>query len=210
MRSTHSSRHRLLGLLLLAASPATALAQLLDFGQLDVSDETQTLVLVKALKDANPRTPDPLITAAFTNFSTGSTGSVGYMHRWAVTGGPHVFAVGAGVGANRFRSDNGGGDDSGLSARGQAEISGPVLGGSYYGLLQVSTFRRASLALVQYNPGNTRLGVEVSRYTERGYGHTSAALRYAFDESRRWHFRFGALRANGETNPFIGLAYNGF
>ena len=84
-----------------AACPAAASAQvspqIIDFGQADVSSDTQTLVLVKALPYGQPK-PDPLLTAAYTHWQDGWSASVGYMYRWGLTNGDHKWSVGAGAG----------------------------------------------------------------------------------------------------------------
>lgn len=194
----------------MVACPAAGLAQVVDFAQLDASTEAKTLVLVRALKDGEPQTPDPLLSAAYTRFSTGSTGSVGYMHRWAALSGRHNWLLGAGVGANRFRTRDGRDDESGLSARGQTEFFGPVPGGSYYALVQASSFRDSILGVLQYNLSDSRYGFEVSRYSETGHRHTAAALRVALGERKRWFLRAGLIHTAREDQPFIGLAYNAF
>jgi hypothetical protein len=190
--------------------PGTAYAQIVDFAQFDISRDTRTLAIVKALRDENPQ-PDPLLTANYTRWSTGSSSSLGYMHRWALTrGGQHNWAVGAGVGLNRFEGRSGRDDDSGLSLRAQTELSGPAPGGSYFALLQVSTFRDSTFALGQYNIRDSRLGFDVSRYKEQDVKQWTMAVRVALDERRRWFFRAGLVDSKEDVQPFVGVAYNAF
>lgn len=185
-------------------------ASAIDFAQFDVAEKTRTLVLVQGLRDGKAETPDPLVTAAYTRFPTGSTASVGYMHRWSLVSGTHNWLVGGGAGLNHYRADNGGDDRTGLSARAQTEFFGPAPGGAYYALVQVSSFRRAAFASAQYNPSNSRLGFELARYRETDYQHTAAAARWALDSANRWFLRLGVIRADGDNRPFVGLAYNAF
>ena len=192
-----------------AACPAAASAQMspqiIDFGQADVSSDTQTLVLVKALPYGQPK-PDPLLTAAYTHWKDGWSASVGYMYRWGLTNGDHKWSVGAGAGGNRFVS----GDEnkSAASLRGQTELSGPAPGGNYYLLAQLSTFRKGAFGLAQYNLADSPLGFEVSHYNETGHHHTTAAVRYNLGSSK-WFLRAGAIWAE-KDQPFIGVGYNGF
>jgi hypothetical protein len=197
-------------LALLLSFPAAALAQWLDFAQFDVSEDTRTLVLVKALRDGKQETPDPLLSAAYTKFPNGSTASAAYTHRWALLQGQHNWLVGAGAGINRYDSDVEEDDKSGLSARAQTEAFGPVPGGSYYALAQISSFRRAGFASVQYNLANLPLGFELARYVERGYHHTAALARIALTNDRRWFLRVGVLHNQDKDRAFVGLAYNAF
>ncbi|HET9644520.1 MAG TPA: hypothetical protein VFP68_14475 [Burkholderiaceae bacterium] len=194
------------------AWPAVASAQWLDFAQLDKSAESTTLVLVRALKELAPESaPPPLLSASGTRWSTGEAASLGYTQRFATTDGPHRLVFGGGASVNRYRSrdpqttDRG---ESGLALRAQAELSGPALAGSYYTLLQASTFRRSWFATAQYAPDAQRFGVELSRYHETGWQATSAVLRVSVVP--RWFVRIGLQRATGETRPFFGVAYNGF
>ena len=190
--------------------PSAASAQIVDFAQFDISKDTRTLAIVKALKDQNPQ-PDPLLSANYTRWTTGTSSSLGYMHRWALTsGGQHNWAVGAGVGLNRFEGRSGRDDESGLSLRGQTELSGPAPGGSYFALLQLSTFRSSSFALAQYNIRDSRLGFDVSRYQEKDVKQWTMAVRVALDDRRRWFFRAGVVDSKTDLQPFVGLAFNAF
>ena len=197
------------GVAILVGMPAAAEAQWLEFAQADVSQDTKSLVFVKALRSGDPLSP--LLSAVYTHWDVGSTGSLGYMHRWALTSGDHAWSVGAGVGVNAFRSrtvseEN----ENALSVRAQSEVSGPAPGGRYYALVQLSTFRNQVFALAQYDVSNLPLGLELSAVNETGYHHTKLALRYALDSKRRWQLRAGAIFKADDTEPFIGLAFNGF
>ena len=58
--------------------------------------------------------------------------------------------------------------------------------------------------------GLTRtLALEWSRYHERGYQATNVGVRIALG-SPRWFLRVGNNHAEGESRPYIGIAYNGF
>jgi len=199
--------------LIAIAFPGFASAQLVHFGQFDISRDTRTLALVRALPDGNPQTPDPLLNANYTRWETGSSSALGYMHRWSLTsGGRHNWGVGAGVGVNHFESRGGGDDDTGVSLRAQTELSGPAFGGNYFTMLQLSTFRRSVFFIAQYNPNPeiTRLGFDISRYQERGVQQTAFAVRTALDQRRRWFFRAGIIDSQDDVQPFIGIAYNAF
>jgi hypothetical protein len=187
-----------------AACPVAASAQIIDFGQADVSSDTQTLILLKALPYGQQK-PDPLLSAAYTHWQDGWSASVGYMYRWGLTGGDHKWSVGAGAGADRFVSEDD--NQSAASARAQTELSGPAPGGNYFLLAQLSTFRRGVFALAQYNLADSPLGFEVSHYNETGHHHTTAAVRYNLGSSK-WFLRAGLIAAE-KDQPFIGVGYNG-
>jgi hypothetical protein len=195
----------------LAAVPATVPAQPLDFMQIDAGRRTATLVAVKALRGmVTHPAPAPLVSGVYTDFSTGHAASVAYTHRWAVAQGTYGFVVGVGAGANRFRSkDVPQDDESGLSLRAQAESYGPALAGSYYALVQASTFRNAWLALLQYSPSQWPVAFEISRQQQVTYQATTTALRFStgFD---RWFVRVGVVRAQEEYRPFVGVTFNAF
>ena len=187
--------------------PVVASAQFLDFAQLDVSKDTKTLVLVKAIPGIAKPNPDPLLSAAYTKWQDGWSANIGGVYRWALTTGEHKWSVGAGVGANRFVGADE--DKTAVSARGQTELSGPAPGGTYYGLVQASTFRRGFLGLGQYTSASWPVGGEVSYYHETSHHHTTVALRYAFDSKKQWWLRAGLISSDRDQ-PFIGIAYNGF
>lgn len=195
-----------------AAVPTVAAAQWLDFAQADASSETSTLVLVKALPPRPASVPAPLLSATYARWASGEALSVGYMHRWALVDGPrHRWLVGAGVGANAFRSRAGSDEqrESGLSARAQSEWSGPAPGGSYYALAQASSFRGAWFATLQYAPSRLPVAFELSGYREASYRASTAGLRIALGVDH-WFVRLGATRTGGKSVPFVGLTYNGF
>lgn len=199
-----------LAIAMVACPAATFAQQLLDFAQFDYSADTRTVVLVRALRSEGSTAPPPLLIATYTEWDTGSTVAVGYMHRWALTEGPHQWFVGAGAGANRFRSDDGREKDSSLSLRAQTEFIGPLPGGSYYALLQYSTFRDGNLGLIQYNLAGSPLGFELSRYAETEHRQATVAVRYALGERRHWFARVGVTRSNGDNQFFVGVAFNAF
>lgn len=205
------ARIAVLAVALPIVAPSVARAQLLDFAQMDLSKDTRSVVLVRALRDDNPSTPDPLISAVYARWNTGSTASLGYMHRWSLIQGTHSWLVGAGAGANTFRSRGSGQDnESALSLRGQTELLGPAPGGRYYALMQFSSFRGQVFAVAQYDLADTKLGFEVSRLVQTEYHQTGLALRYALDQDRRWFVRTGVVKTPEDRQVFIGLAYNGF
>ena|SRR5437764_1251752 len=187
--------------------PVVASAQFLDFAQVDISSDTKTVVLVKAIPGIAKPNPDPLLSAAYTRWHDGWTASIGGMYRWGLTNGDHKWSVGAGVGANRFVGADE--DKNAVSLRGQTELSGPAPDGTYYALLQASTFRRGLLALGQYTSASWPVGGEVTYYHETSHHHTTVALRYAFDSKKQWWLRAGLISSDRDQ-PFIGIAYNGF
>jgi hypothetical protein len=195
----------------LIAFPAAAAGQIVNFAQFDISSETRSLALVRALQDSRPERPDPLLSANYTRWDTGSSAQVGYMHRWALTsGGRHNWGVGAGVGLNRFESRNGDDDETGASLRGQTEISGPAGPGSYFALLQLSSFRKSVFGVVQYSVHDSPLGFQLSRYSETDHRQWTMALQYALDSPKRWFLRTGIVETQKDVQLFVGLAYNAF
>jgi hypothetical protein len=192
----------------LMAFPVIASAQqLVDFFQLDASRDVQTVVFVKGSPFGEPQKPSPLLSAAYSRWENGSTVQAGYVYRWALTTGEHKLSVGAGGGVDHFHSKDSD-DKTRPDARGQLELSGPAPGGTYYTLGQISTFRRASLALVQYNVADSPWGVEGSYYSETGHHHFTGAVRYTLGASK-WFLRGGVI-ASDTNRPFIGVGYNGF
>jgi hypothetical protein len=94
------------------------------------------------------------------------------MHRWALTTGAHSWLVGAGVGANAFRSRTASEEnENALSLRAQSELSGPAPAGRYYALVQLSTFRNQVFAMSAIRRR------ELSAVNETGY--TTPRLRCA-------------------------------
>jgi hypothetical protein len=138
------------------------------------------------------------------------TGAIAYTHRWSLTPGPHGLVLGLGAAANSFRDkDRPSEDETGVSLRGQAEAYGPAPGGSYYALLQASTFRDAWLGLIQYSPSGLPVGIEMYRQYQQGYQATTTALRFATGADR-WFIRAGVVRTSEEYRPFVGVTFNGF
>jgi len=195
----------------LALLPAAAMAQVVDFAQIDTSSDASTLVLVRALPRSTTAAPAPLLSATATRWSSGEAVAIGYVYRWTLVEGAQQWVLGAGAGANTFRSraEGDASHESALSARVQLEGSGPAPGGSYYALAQASSFRSAWFGLLQYSPSGWPLTIEWSRYHEATYQATGVGLRVAIGVPN-WFVRVGATRADGRTRPFVGVVYNGF
>lgn len=191
--------------------PAASMAQLVDFAQLDASSDSSTLVLVRETPRSGTAAPAPLLSATATRWSSGEAAAVGYVYRWKISTGEQQWLVGAGAGANTFRSRAPGDEshESALSGRLQSEWFGPALGGSYYALAQGSSFRGSWFAALQYSPPGLPFAVEWSRYHESSYQATSAGLRIAIGVPH-WFVRLGAVRADSQTRAFAGVTYNGF
>lgn len=202
---------KLLAALAATWAPALAAAAPIDFFQLDGGKDTATVVLVKALRFTGADDPaPPLLTAVYTDFSTGRTGSVAYTHRWALGRGPHGLVLGLGVAGSSYRNEERPSEDeTGAALRGQAEAFGPAPGGSYYALLQASTFRDAWLGLLQYTPTGLPVGIEIYRQYQEGYQATTTALRIATGVER-WFLRAGVVRTSEEYRPFVGVTFNAF
>ena len=186
-------------------------ARAIEYAQLDTSSSATTAVLVHALGASTADAPAALLSATYARWSTGSAAAAGYTYRWALAGPTHQWIVGAGAGINDFHSRGGAdsGHDTRLSARLQSEWQGPAPGGSYYALAQASSFRSSWLATAQYAPSGLPVALEWSRYHERGYQATNVGVRIALG-SPRWFLRVGNNHAEGESRPYIGIAYNGF
>jgi len=200
-----------LALAALICVPVAAHAELIDYAQVDTSSSATTAVLVGAVGSGDAATPAPIVSATFTRWDTGEAASLGYTHRWSLTGDPHRWIVGAGVGANSFHNRSSGGDPSKVapSARVQSEWLGPAPGGNYYALAQASSFRGSWLGAAQYSPSALPVAAEWTRYHERSYQSTSLGVRISIGVPR-WFVRVGATHANAETRPYIGIAYNAF
>jgi hypothetical protein len=204
-------QRRWLAIAALALLPAVGHAEWVDFAQIDVSPSATTLVLVSAVGTSEPARPAPIVSATYTRWSTGEAAGVGFVYRWALPLQTQNWLLGAGLGVNANRSwapadvQN----DSALAAWGQSEWFGPLAGGSYYALAQVSSYRSTWLATAQYQFANQLVSVEWTRYHERGYQATSVGFRFATGVPR-WFVRLGVNRGNGETGPYIGLVYNAF
>lgn len=204
-----ASRHW--AVLLAVGVPAMAQAQWVDFAQVDGSSDASTLVLVREAPRTAGAGPAPLLSVSATRWSSGQALAIGYVYRWTVAPGEHQWLLGAGAGANRFRSRAAGNDEdsAALSARLQSEWFGPLQGGTYYALVQVSSFRSASFATLQYNLPATAVALEVSRYHERTYQATGAGLRVGVGVPH-WFVRVGAVHAQGKSRPYLGVTYNAF
>lgn len=203
-------RKRIAPLLAAVLLPTAAAAAPIDFFQLDGGRDTATVVLVKALRFALDDPAPPLLSAVYSDFSTGSTGAVAYTHRWSLSPGPHGFVLGVGASGHSYRNkERPDEDDTGVALRGQAEAYGPAPGGSYYALVQASTFRDAWFGLLQYSPSGWPVGIEVSRQYQEGYQATTTALRVATG-IERWFVRAGVVRTSDEYRPFVGITFNGF
>ena len=202
---------RRLALTALACLPVAAHAGVVDYAQVDTSSSATTAVVVGAVGSGDAAQPAPLVSATFARWNTGEAASLGYTHRWSLTGDPHRWIVGVGVGANSFHNRSTGGDpsDAALSARVQSEWLGPAPGGNYYALAQASSFRGSWLAAAEYAPTPVPIAAEWSRYHERNYQATSVGARISVGVPR-WFLRIGATRAQGETQPYIGIVYNAF
>ncbi len=193
-----------------AATPAAA-QRVLDYAQLDGSSASWTAVAVRALGDPRAADPAPLLSASYTRWADGQAGGLGAVIRFGLPIGAHAASVGVGLGVNGYRADGGGrvDDETGVSARVQAESYGPAPGGHYYVLAQGSTFRNGWLASAQYDPARWPLAFELTRSGERGYRATTAALRVALGGSG-WWLRLGAINDDSGQRGFVGVAYNGF
>lgn len=193
-----------------AAFPVAA-ASGVDFAQFDASSESATIVLVKAVQETPAADAPVLVTASFTRWSDGQAGGVGVVKRWSLWTGDHTALLGAGAGANGYRSRAAGDDSSevGLSLRLQAEAHGAAPGGAYFALVQASSFRNSWFATLQYDPKPLPVAFELSRYGETSYHATTATLRVATGIDR-WSLRLGAVRDTSGSRAVIGVGYNGF
>ncbi len=207
------SAQRSFAVALVVALPALCQAQWVDFVQVDGSSESSTLVLVReAPRSTGPAAaPAPLLSLSATRWSGGQALAIGYVYRWRLAPGEQQWLLGAGAGANAFRSRAVGDEarESGLSARLQSEWFGPAGGGAYYALVQASSFRGSGFATLQYSLPALPLAVEGSRYHERSYQASSVGLRVAIGVPH-WFGRIGAVRADGKTRPYAGVTYNAF
>jgi len=193
-----------------AASPARAGGPI-DFAMVEGSSDSVTAVLVSALGDTRAADPAPLLSASYTRWSDGQAGGIGIVKRWSFAADAHTVMLGAGAGANGFSSRAPGDsyNDSALSLRLQAEAFGPAPGGSYYALLQASSFRNGWLAAAQYAPAGWPVGFELSHYAETSYNASTATLRIATG-IEGWWLRLGAVNDFNGTHALLGISYNGF
>jgi hypothetical protein len=202
---------RLLALAALTSAAPIAQGVGIDYAQVDTASNATSGVVVSALGPTDTATPPPLASATYARWSNGEAASIGYVYRWALPGEDHRWFLGAGIGANSFRNraSSTDRDDAAVSARLQSEWLGPAPGGNYYALVQAASFRRTWLATAQYPFSWVPVAPEWTRYHERGYQSTSLGLRISVGVPR-WFVRVGVIRAEGESRPYIGVAYNGF
>jgi hypothetical protein len=195
---------------LVTVLPTLASAQWLDYAQVEGSANNASLVLVRALREAELTAVPALLSATAARWQDGQTVAIGITPRWALSGGEHQWLVGVGVGANSYRSRGGAelDEESAVSLRAQTEISGPAPQGSYYALLQASSFRGGVYAGVQYSPQGRIFAFETSYYRETSYHAYNLGMRFALPVER-WFVRIGATH-DDRTRAYIGLAYNGF
>lgn len=194
-----------------AVLPTLAAAQWLDYAQVEASADNASLVLVRALRNSELTAVPALLSATAARWTDGQTVAIGIMPRWSLVGGEHQWLVGVGVGANYYRS-RGGADfdeESAVSARAQTEFIGPASHGSYYALIQASSFRGGVYAGAQYSFQQQPFAVEASYYRETSYHAYNLGLRFALPAAERWFLRLGATH-DDRTRAYIGLAYNGF
>jgi len=203
---------RRLALVALLGTPVATHAEWIDYAQADTSSSATTGVIVSALGPNSAASPAPLITVGYARWSSGEAAGIGAVYRWALTDQPHQWLVGAGIGVNSFRNrgTNSEEDEAAIAGRVQSEWLGPAWGGNYYVLAQAATFRQTWLATASYLPGgDVPLAPEWTRYHESGYQATSLGLRISIGVPR-WFLRVGVTRAEGDTTPYIGVAYNAF
>jgi len=197
---------------LLAAFVANpAAADPIAYAQIDASPTDTGLVLVGTLAPVVPAQPEALVTASAVRWRTGEALNAAYVPRWELGSHDTGLIVGLGIGAGYWRSRDGAASDSesALAVRGQIEWQGSLPGGRGYALLQASTFRSAGFALLQYSLHSAPLALEASHYGEQGYDVSSLGVRY-FVSGTRWSLRVGASHSEGDTRPYVGIAYNGF
>jgi hypothetical protein len=195
--------------LLVAFSASPAAAQPIAYAQLDTSSTDTALVLVGTLPAiATGQTP-ALVTGSVVRWRTGEALNAAWVPRWAL--GESGFTVGIGIGAAYWQSRDGAAanSESAPALRGQLEWQGALPGGRGYALFQASTFRSAGFATLQYALDGAPLALEVAHYAERNYDVSSLGLRF-FLSGTRWALRTGASHSEGDTRPFVGIAYNGF
>ena len=200
-----------LGAASLATLAAPAAADPIAYAQIDASPIDTNLVLVGTLKPIAEGQPDALVTASAVRWRTGEALNAALVSRWALGSADTGLTVCLGIGAGYWRSRDSAAPDteSALALRGQMEWQGALPGGRGYALLQASTFRSAGFALLQYSLNTAPLALEVSHYGEQGYDVSSLGLRF-FISGTRWALRAGASHSEGETRPYVGIAYNGF
>ena len=201
-----------LGAVLLGALTATpAAADPIAYAQLDASSTDTGLILVGTLPPVATGEPTTLVTGSAVRWRTGEALNAALVPRWTLGGADSGLTVGLGIGAAYWRSRDAAAPDteSALALRGQIEWQGALPGGRGYALLQASTFRSAGFATAQYTLNSAPLALEVSHYAEQGYDVSSLGVRFLLPGTR-WAVRAGASHSEGDTRPFVGIAYNGF
>lgn len=191
--------------------PSGSWARGVDFGQIDTSSSSTSAVLVRVLGDPRAATPAPVASANYSRWEDGQTGSIGVTKRWRLVPGSRPVIVGAGVGADSFRSRAPGDHETEErpSLRAQIETYGQVPGGFIYALAQGSSFRASGFATVRYEPRAIPLAFELSHINTRGYRANSGALSLPLGRSR-WSLRGGLMRDENERHGFFGVSYNAF
>jgi len=201
-----------LGAVLLGALTATpAAADPIAYAQLDASSTDTGLILVGTLPPVATGEPTTLVTGSAVRWRTGEALNAAVVPRWTLGGADSGLTVGLGIGTAYWRNRDAATADSesALALRGQVEWQGALPGGRGYALLQASTFRSAGFATMQYTLNSAPLAFEVSHYAEQGYDVSSLGVRF-FVPGTRWALRAGASHSEGDTRPFVGIAYNGF
>jgi len=201
-----------LGAVLMGALTATpAAADPISYAQFDASSTDILLILVSTLPPVAANEPTTLVTGSAVRWRTGEALNVALVPRWALGGAESGLTVGLGIGAAYWRNRDAATADSesALALRGQIEWQGALPAGRGYALLQASTFRSAGFATMQYTLNSAPLAFEVSHYAEQGYDVSSLGVRF-FVPGTRWALRAGASHSEGDTRPFVGIAYNGF
>lgn len=199
-----------IGVVLTAQGPV-AHARGVDFAQFDYAADSSSAVLVRVLGDPRAAQPAPVLSATYSRWNDGETGSIGVLKRWGLASGAYPVVLGVGAGMDAFRSRASGDrerDDS-PSARAQIETFGQVPGGFLYALMQGSTFRSSVFATVRYEPRGLPLAFEASHIDTRGYRANTGALSVPLGKSR-WSLRGGVVRDEERQHGFVGLSYNGF
>ena len=202
---------RLGAALLVTMATYPAAGSPIAYAQLDASSTDTGLVLVGTLPPLSAGEPATLVTGSAVRWRTGEALNAALVPRWALGGPETGLTLGLGIGAGYWRSRDGAAaeSESGLAARGQVEWQGALPGGRGYALLQASTFRSAGFAMLQYALNTAPFAFEVSHYGEQGYDVSSLGIRF-FVPGTRWALRAGASHSDGQTRPFVGIAFNDF
>ena len=195
---------------LLLPPMASAAERALDYAQLDVSSDSQSLVLARTLGEPRAADPAPVVTVAASRWAEGETFGAGIVARRALVTGPSfAWRAGLGLGVDRFH-DRGSDENTrtGASLRAMTEADGALGPGRYYVLAQFSSFRSGRFATAQYT-FDAGPGLDVARYIDRSYRATTVTLRLPLGRAG-WAVRLGAVRDDSGDRPFVGVMYNGF